>query len=68
MSCVYHDFVSVHCCLAPLWSPAGKGLTSLAHVCDVCCDFVTFPFGILALVWFLIVLIPDPCHLSYLIQ
>ena len=29
------------------------------------CDFVTFPFGILGQVWYLIVSIPDPCCLSY---
>ena len=34
-------------------------------VCDVYCDFVTFPFGILGQVWYMIVLIPDPCCLSY---
>ena len=37
----------------------------LALVCDVYCDFVTFPFGILGQVWHLIVSIPDPCCLSY---
>ena len=37
----------------------------LALVCDVYCDFVTFPFGILGQVWNLIVLIPGPCCLSY---
>ena len=31
----------------------------LALVCDVYCDFVTFPFGILGQVWYLIVSIPD---------
>ena len=36
-----------------------------ALVCDVYCDFVTFPFGILVQVWYLIVSIPDPCCLSY---
>ena len=30
------------------------------------CDFVTFPFGILGQVWYLIVLIPDLGSLSYL--
>ena len=35
-------------------------------VCDVYCDFVTFPFGILGKMWYLIVSIPDPCCLSYL--
>ena len=33
----------------------------LAVGCDVYCDFVTFSFGILEQVWYLIVLIPDPC-------
>ena len=37
----------------------------LALVCDVYCDFVTFPFGILVQVWYLIVLFPDPCSLSF---
>ena len=37
----------------------------LALTCDVYCDFVTFPFGILGQVWYLIVSIPDPCCLSY---
>ena len=48
---------------AALWSPAGKGLTSwLSFVVN--CMFVTFPFGILGQVWYLIVLIPDLCPLS----
>ena len=37
----------------------------LALVCYVYCDFVTFPFGIMGQVWYLIVSIPDPCCLSY---
>ena len=37
----------------------------MAFVCDVYCDRVTFPFGILGRVWYLIVSIPDPCCLSY---
>ena len=45
--------------VAALWSPEGKGLTSWL------CDFVTLPFGILGQVWYLIVLISDPCCLSY---
>ena len=48
--------------IAALWSPEGKDL--LALVCDVYCDFVTIPFGILGQVWYLIVSIPDPCCLS----
>ena len=42
------------------WERAGP----LALVCDVCFDFVTFPFGILGQPWYLIVSIPDPCCLS----
>ena len=46
-----------------LWSPAGKGLTSLlSFVMSNCCHF---PIGILAQVWCLIVSIPDLCPLSY---
>ena len=37
----------------------------LSLVGDVYCDFVTFPFGILGQVWYLIASIPDPCCLSY---
>ena len=33
-------------------------------VCDVYYDFVSFPFGILGQMWFLIVSIPDLCCLS----
>ena len=39
----------------------------LALVCYVYCDFVTFPFGILGQVWYLIASTPDPCCLSYLV-
>ena len=50
--------------IAALWSPAGKGLTVwLSVMFD--CVFVTFPCDILGQVWYLIVLIPDFCHLSY---
>ena len=48
-----------------LWSPAGKGLTSWLLFVMSNCDFVTFPFGILGQVWYLIVSIPDPSCLSY---
>ena len=37
----------------------------LALVCGVCCEFVTFPFGILCQVWYLIVSIPDLFTLTY---
>ena len=37
----------------------------LALVCDVYCDFVTFPYGIQRQMWYLVVSIPDPCCLSF---
>ena len=40
--------------IAALWSPEGKAL-----VCDVYCDFVTVPFGILELVWYLYLIVID---------
>ena len=49
---------------AALWSPEGKGLTTWLLFVMFIVIFFTFPFGIL--VWYLIVLIPDPCCLSYL--
>ena len=51
--------------IAALWSPAGKGLTSWLSFVVLICMVVTFPFGILGQVWYLIVLIPDLCPLSY---
>ena len=62
MPCVCHAFASVHCCLVvTCWERADL----LALVCDVYCDFVTFPCGILGQVWYLIVSIPYLCRLSY---
>ena len=49
--------------IAVLWSPVGT--TWLLFV-KFNCVFVTFPRGILCQVWYLIVSIPDLCHLSYL--
>ena len=63
LSCVCHAFASVHCCLVVTWT---ERVDLLAPVCDVYCDFVTFLFGILGQVWYLIVSIPGPCCLSYL--
>ena len=54
--------------IAALLSPAGKGLTSWLLFVMSSCDFVTFPNGILGQLWYLIVLIPDLCHLSYFLQ
>ena len=42
-----------------------KGLTSWLSFVMINCVFVTFPRGILGQVWYLIVLIPGLCHLSY---
>ena len=52
--------------ISALWSLAGKGLTSRLLFVMSNCDFVTFPYGILGQVRYLIVLIPDIFHLSYL--
>ena len=58
LSCVCHFFTSVHSCLVvTCWKRADL----LAFVCD----FVIFPCGILDQMWYLIVSIPDLCHLSY---
>ena len=54
-----------HLFIAALWSPAGKGLTSWLLFVMFNFVFVTFPCGILGQVWYLIVLIPDLCCLSY---
>ena len=51
--------------IAALWSPARKGLTSWLLLVMFNCIFVTFPCGVLGQVWYLIVLIPDLCRLSY---
>ena len=51
--------------IAALWSPAGKGLTSWLPFVIFNCGFVTFPCGTLGKVWYLIVLIPHLCPLSY---
>ena len=62
MSCVSHDFASVHCCLVvTCWERADL----LALAGDVYCIFVTFPCGILCQAWYLIVSFPDLCLLSY---
>ena len=54
-----------HLFIVALWSPAGRGLTSWLLFVMFNCVFVTFPCGILGQVWYLIVPIPDLCHLSY---
>ena len=55
--------------IAALCSSEGKGLVNLlALVCDVYCDFVTFSFGIMGKMWYLIVSILDPCCISYFVN
>ena len=62
MSCVCHALASVLCCLVvTCWERA----VLLALVCGINCVFVTFPCGILGLVWYLIVSVPDLCYLFY---
>ena len=53
--------------IADLWSPSGKRLASWLSFVMFNCVCVTFPCGILGQVWYLIVLIPDLCHLSYFV-
>ena len=47
--------------IATLWSPVEKELTSWLLFVMFKCVFVTFPYGILGQVWFLIVSTPDSC-------
>ena len=61
MSCICHAFASIHCCLVVTLRERAD---LLALVYDVYCEFVTFPFGILGQVWYLIVSIPDPYCVS----
>ena len=53
--------------LQPCGHLLGKGLSLGSLVCDVYCDFVTFSCGVLGQVWYLIVLIPDRCLLTYFV-
>ena len=53
--------------IAALWSPEGKGLTSWLLFGILIVISVTFPLGILGQVWYMIVSIPDPYCLSYLV-
>ena len=54
-----------HPFIAALRSLAGKGLVSWLSFVMLNCVFVTFQCGILSQVWYLIVSIPDLCHISY---
>ena len=51
--------------IAALWSHAGKGLAFWLLFVMFNCVFVTFQYGIPGQVWYLIVSIPNLCHLSY---
>ena len=51
--------------IAALWSPAVKGLTSRLLFVMLNCVLVTFPRGILGQVYYLSILIPYLCRLSY---
>ena len=51
--------------ICALWSPAGKGLTSWLSIVVSNCEFFTFPLVSWVKVWYLIVLIPDLCTLTY---
>ena len=63
MSCVCYAFARLF--IDTLLSPAGKGLTAWHSFVTSNRVFVTFPFGILGQVWYMIVSIPDLCPLSY---
>ena len=62
MSCVCHAFASVQCCLVVTCLERADLLLSFVMFYWV---FVTVPCGILGQVWYLIVSIPDLCHLFY---
>ena len=60
---VSHAVLSVLCSLVvTCWEMAN--ILALLYVM-FSCVFVTFPCGVLGQMWYLIVLIPDLCHLSY---
>ena len=56
------------CSLQPCGHLLGKGKPLGSLVCDVLLYFVTFPCGVLGLVWYLIVSIPDLCLLTYYVM
>ena len=56
-----------HLFITALWSPAGKGLTSWLLYVMSNCDFFHVLMWCLGQVWYLIVLIPTLCCLSYFV-
>ena len=61
--CFMFVFIMLSCLfLTALWSPAGEKSDLLALSCVIfSCVFVTFQYGDLSQVWYLIVSIPDLC-------
>ena len=58
-------FVILSCLfLQPCGRLLKRGWPLGSLVCDVFLCFVTFPYGVLGHVWYLIISIPDLCHLS----
>ena len=53
------------CSLQPCGHLLGKGWPLGYLVCDVFLCFVTFPYGVLGHVWYLIVSNPTHCLLTY---
>ena len=49
--------------IVAVWSPAGKGLNSWLSFLMSNCEFITFP--LISWVRYLIVSIPDLCHIYY---
>ena len=63
--------VSVPCSLVVTWwerADLFAGFLMCFVTFPNICIFVTFPCGILGQVWYLIVLFPDLCRLSYFIK
>ena len=59
-------FLSVHCSLVVTCSERSD---LLAHLyVKFSCVLVTFPRGVLGQVWYIIVLIPDLCTLTYFVH
>ena len=60
--CVCHALASAHFCLVvTCWERVTYWLSFVVSNCVV----ITFPFGILGQMWYLIVSTPDLCPLSY---
>ena len=68
MDLFYFVFVLPYCLVCVL-QPYGhlprKGCSLGSPICDVFLCFVTFPYGVLDQLWYLIISIPDLCLLSY---